>query len=252
MHLSKFDDGGLVDAEKLLKIIYESCDLLLVNKQAGLVCHPTKGDLYSSLIGRLRLYLGFEANVHMINRLDRETSGLVVVAKHRRAAVGLRKLWEAHKVLKQYLAIAHGWPEEEHVVISVPLARDQASILSIKDCVRPDGAAAHTEFFVKKRFRRSGKEFSLLKVVPTTGRKHQIRIHLAHCGHPIVGDKLYGGDENLYLSFVQRRLTSEQRARLILPCHALHAQEVRISWRERKLTFEAEPEEWFTEFHRVS
>src|SRR5262249_25358523 len=98
------------------------------------------------------------------------------------------------------------------------------------------------------RFSRDEGAFSLLKILPTTGRKHQIRIHLAHCGHSIVGDKLYGGDEDLYLSFVQRRLTSEQRARLILPCHALHAQEVRFSWREQQMVFRAEPERWFIEF----
>jgi len=236
--------------EKLFEIIYESFDLLVINKPAGLVCHPTKGNDYSSLIGRLRLYLAPDAGVHMINRLDRETSGIVIVAKHLRAALELRKLWERRQVFKQYLAITHGWPPEEHIVISYPLARDEASILSIKDCVRSDGAAAHTEFFVTKRFRRDEQEFSLLKIVPITGRKHQIRIHLAHCGYPIVGDKMYGGDEDLYLGFVQRRLTSEQQARLILPCHALHAQEVRFSWRKQNLAFRAQPEQWFIEFLR--
>ena len=80
---------------------------------------------------------------------------------------------------------------------------------------------------------------------PLTGRKHQIRIHFSHIGHPIVGDKLHGGDEDFYLALVEDRLTPEQRRRLILPHHALHAREVRFAWRGQQKVFRAEPEPWF-------
>ncbi len=76
-------------------------------------------------------------------------------------------------------------------------------------------------------------------------RQHQIRIHLAHLGHPVVGDKIYGGDEDLYLALVEDRLTTEQRGRLILPHHALHAREVRFAWHGEQVAFRAEPERWF-------
>jgi len=237
-----------VRVESGLNLIHEDADLLVINKPAGLVCHPTKGDAHSSLIGRVRLHLGDGARPHLVNRLDRETSGVTIVAKHDAAARELRQLWEARAVGKEYLAIVHGHVAAEHGIIDVPLGCDERSRVAIKDCVRPDGAPSQTEFWVERRFSRAEGDFTLLRVVPCTGRKHQIRIHLAHLGHPIVGDKIYGGDEDLYLALVEGRLTAEQRARLILPHHALHACAVRLIWRELLTTFRAPPEPWFETF----
>lgn len=234
--------------EKLFEIIDEDPDLLIINKPAGLVCHPTKGDERSSLVSRVRLHLGTTEQFHLVNRLDRETSGVVVVAKNDAAARDLRKIWEGRRVQKEYRAIVHGHVAAEQGTIDAPLGRDEASVVAIKDCVRADGAASHTDFEVVRRFKRSEGGFTLLKLLPHTGRKHQIRIHLAHAGHAIVGDKLYGGDEDLYLALVQDRLTEEQRRRLILPHHALHARSVRLEWRGRETIFQAEPETWFNDF----
>ena len=272
--------------DKLFDIIHEDDELLVINKPADLVCHPTKGDEYSSLISRVRLHLSAEAKPHLVNRLDRETSGVTLVAKTAVVAGELGKLWETRVVEKEYLAIVHGHVREEHGLIDAALGKDVESIVAIKDCVRADGAASQTEFWVERRFvrelpltpslspsdeereadaptagerfslsaRRSGGEgrgevdFSFLRLIPRTGRKHQIRIHLAHIGHPIVGDKIYGGDVDLYLALVEGRLTDEQRAKLILPNHALHASALRFEWRGRVVEFRCEPETRFTDF----
>jgi len=211
----------------------------------------------SSLIGRARLHLGNSAQPHLINRLDRETGGVVVIAKNSGTAGELGKILESRAVEKEYLAVVHGRVNEEHGLVDAPLGKDEHSRVAVKDCVRPDGTPSQTEFFVERRFSRTvlpstlgapHPAFTLLRVLPRTGRKHQIRIHLAHIGHPVVGDKLYGGDEDIYMALVEDRLTPEQRARLILPHHALHARSMKFLWRGKQVGFSCEPEPWFSGF----
>lgn len=227
-----------ISTSPLLAVIHEDADLLVVNKPAGLVCHPTKTDETSSLIGRVRLHLG-NRDGRLVNRLDRETSGLVIVAKNAATAGELGRLLAGSGVEKHYAAIVHGHVADDVQMIAAPLGKDETSAVAIKDCVRPDGAAAQTDVIVARRFERMGRPFTRVEVAPHTGRKHQIRIHLAHIGHPIVGDKIYGGDERRYLRFIDSALTPEDEAALLVPHQLLHAREVSFAWRHRLWTFQA-------------
>jgi 23S rRNA pseudouridine1911/1915/1917 synthase len=254
MALTTAPTTALTTASGPLAILWEDAELLVVDKPAGLVCHPSKAGPLSSLIGRIRLHLGDDATAHLVNRLDRETSGVVVVAKTDAAARELRRLWETRQVEKDYLALVHGHIGADAGRIEACLGKDTTSPVAIKDCVRPDGAAALTEYAVLRRAMLPAPDamalpvampvtlpVTLLRVRPHTGRKHQIRIHLAHLGHPIVGDKLYGGCEDDYLALVEDRLTPAARARLLLPNHALHARGVRFRWRQQDHAFTCGP-----------
>lgn len=234
-----------------LEVLASEEHWLAVSKPAGLVCHPTKHGELSSLIGRARLHLGAHMTPHLVNRLDRETSGVVLIATTVRGARELGKLWSGRRVEKEYVALVRGHVAAERGVIDAPLGCDSASRVRVKDCVRPDGASARTDYEVLSRDllpRPGGTALPVtqLRLWPRSGRKHQIRIHLAHMGHPIVGDKLYGGFEDDYLALVEGRLSDERRARLLLPYHALHARALRFTWRERWYEYSCEPPQWLT------
>lgn len=232
----------------LFRVIHEDDELLVLHKPAGLVCHPTKGDAYSSLIGRVRLHLGADVEPQMVHRLDRETSGVMIFGKTPAAALELRQAWELGLVTKEYAALVHGAMALDHGICEAPLGKDEFSEIAVRDRVRPDGVSARTRWWREGVFRRPEGEFSQVRLRLDTGRKHQIRIHLAHLGHPLVGDKLYGPDPDAYLAFVQRRLTPEQKSRLLLPCQALHAGQLWLPWRGEERGFASDPEPWFSAF----
>lgn len=211
----------------------------MVDKPPYMEVHPSKPNGKRTLWDELRDLLVFEiangGQVSIINRLDRETSGLTLVAKHRAAARELGMQMMARQVEKEYLALVWGWPAVDSFEVNAPLLRQgekQFSRIHLRQMVHPDGAAAHTEFQVEQRFTGStsnGDRFALVRAHPLTGRMHQIRVHLAHAGFPIVGDKLYGPDEGCYLEFIDTGWTPSLASRLLLPRHALHSCVLRLS-----------------------
>jgi len=191
----------------------------------------------------LRELFAFEiasgGQVSIVNRLDRETSGLVLVAKTSAAARRFGLLMQQQRVKKEYLAIAWGWPDWERYSVDAPLDRQgkhQQSAIWLKQMIHPNGAPAQTEFRVERRFLRPtpvAEKFCVIRAIPRTGRTHQIRVHLSAIGHPIVGDKIYGPDEHLYLRFIETGWTRELEQKLLLPHHALHSTELAIEGEQK-------------------
>lgn len=223
-----------------IAIVAEGADWLVVSKPPHLLVHPTKPGGPVTLLDLLRAYLAADlaggGQVSLIHRLDRETSGLMLIAKTAAAARRFSLAMMRGHIQKEYLAIVWGWPEWETLTVDAPLLRQGArepSRIWLKQMTHPEGAPARTRFEVRRRFERPGGErFCVVRARPDTGRMHQIRVHLAGAGSPIVGDKIYGPDERHYLRFIETGWTPELAAALLLDRHALHA---------HRLTFEAEP-----------
>jgi len=203
-------------------ILFEDERLLVVNKPGDVVCHPSKAGPWSSLVGAAREHAGLPT-VHLIFRLDRETSGVVVLAKDADTARRLQMAMQVRKVGKVYLAVLTG-ELRAAVTVDQPLGDDVTSPVFVKSAVRADGQRAVTHFSPLARSEDSG--FTLARVVTETGRKHQIRAHAQWLGHAIVGDKIYGPDARLYLEFIDGGWSAALAEKLLLPRQALHCAEI--------------------------
>jgi 23S rRNA pseudouridine1911/1915/1917 synthase len=201
-------------------LLHNDEQVLVINKPGDVVCHPSKAGHWSSLAGAVRGHFDL-AMAHLVFRLDRETSGVVVFAKTSAVAGRLQRALRLHQAGKSYLAIITGELLEPVTVVQ-PLGDDENSPVLAKSAVRSDGRAAVTHFTPLSR----GGGFTLARVVTETGRKHQIRAHAQWLGKSIVGDKIYGPDARCFLDFIDRGWTPALAEKLLMSRQALHCSEI--------------------------
>lgn len=184
--------SGILPAPGPLDIVYEDEDLLVLNKAPGVSVHPGPGH-FSDTIGNFLLHyydkMGIQADFHPVHRLDRGTSGLLAVAKHPHAQEILKRQLHTSNFCRIYLAVCQGTPQPPIGAIDAPLGLKDGSL--VEQTVRPDGKPARTRYETLESIR--GR--ALLRLTLDTGRTHQIRVHMAHIGHPLLGDFLYGVED---------------------------------------------------------
>lgn len=211
-----------------LDIIYEDKDIIVVNKPKGMVVHPGNGNKEGTLVNAVLAYakdlsgIGGELRPGIVHRIDKDTSGLIIIAKNDEAHRNLSEQIKNHKVTKIYTALVRGNISEDDATINMPIGRDKND--RKKMAVTNDGKEAITHFKVLKRY----GDYTLLKLKIDTGRTHQIRVHLAKIGHPVVGDETYSNGKNefnvhgqmlhsTYLKFKQPITGEELEMRAPLP-----------------------------------
>jgi 23S rRNA pseudouridine1911/1915/1917 synthase len=224
-------EPSTVESQDLpLSILYEDAEIAVIDKPAGVVVHPAAGHRGETLVNALLYHVrdlsgvGGELRPGIVHRLDKETSGVMIVAKNDAAHRRLTAAWGTERVRKEYLAVVYGTPSKSSGLIDAPIARDPRNRKRM--AVVRGGRRAVTEYEVLERLRH----VSVLRCLLRTGRTHQIRVHLKHLGHPLVGDPLYSGPQ--WRGIPEKKL---QKALASMKRQALHAWRITIDGR----TFEA-------------
>jgi len=184
-------NSQLIPEDIQVPVIYEDNNILIVNKPKGLLTHPTPGERTNTLVNALlyrhqSLSLSYgQERAGIVHRIDRDTSGLLIVAKHNQSHDYIANLLKTRQIKKYYIALIHGCYPHQKASITLPLTQN---VSRRKIEVNASGRYARTDFTVIKRFR----QFTLVRLQIFTGRTHQIRVHLAHIGYPVAGDRVYG------------------------------------------------------------
>ena len=191
-----------IEAQEIpLDIVYEDSDILVVNKQKGLVVHPANGNPDGTLVNAIMAHckdslsgIGGELRPGIVHRLDKDTSGLLIIAKNDKAHIAMSEQIKDRKVKKTYIALVRGIIAENEATINMPIGRSTKD--RKKMAVTKKGKEAITHFKVLNRYTTSKASYTLLEVKIDTGRTHQIRVHMAEIGHPVVGDMVYSNGKN--------------------------------------------------------
>ena len=211
-------------------VVHQDPRMLIIDKPAGLPVHASAKFYFNTLARVLDERYPNEVGLQLCHRLDRETSGCVVIARDREAAAYLKQaIANKHRTVKQYLAIVAGQPPwVEEVLLDTPLRisteADATKLATVKVLADPNGMPSATRVQVERRTDR----YALVRCTLVTGRQHQIRVHLAHAGFPIIGDKLYAHGDEAFIEYCDEGMTPELAAMFVLPRHALHAARITV------------------------
>lgn len=191
-----------------LKPIFETPEFAIYDKPTGVLVHPQNRHTPYSIIDEAKYAYGKDANI--THRIDQETSGLLLIAKNKTSERSLKMMFENREMQKGYLALVHGeFPNELYVDVPLLRKEDESAIVRMVVRVHEDGKASQTSF--KRLCYYPELNMSLIEASPRTGRQHQIRVHLFHVKHPIVGDPIYGQTEEDIVRFLDREISKDER-----------------------------------------